>query len=93
MTSIAKIGTAMGQMVMPPLIAFLIISFGWRTATFYLGIVASIGLVLAASLMSTPNISSKKLVSEDANLEVLDKKFLTFWLSVSFVFSLLCSPL
>ena len=57
MTSIAKIGTAMGQMVMPLLIAFLIISFGWRTATFYLGIVASIGLVLAASLMSTPNTS------------------------------------
>merc|ERR1711991_426088 len=74
MTSIAKIGTAMGQMVMPPLIAFLIISFGWRTATFYLGIVASIGLVLAASLMSTPNTSSKKLVSEDANLEVFDRK-------------------
>ena len=74
MTSIAKIGTAMGQMVMPPLIAFLIISFGWRTATFYLGIVASIGLVLAASLMSTPNTSSKKLVGEGVNLEVLDRK-------------------
>ena len=47
MTSVAKIGTAMGQMIMPLLIAFLIISFGWRTATFYLGITASIGLVLA----------------------------------------------
>ena len=58
MTSIAKIGTAMGQMVMPPLIAFLIVSFGWRTATFYLGIAASIGLVLAASIMSAPKNSN-----------------------------------
>ena len=70
-TSIAKIGTAMGQMVMPPLIAFLIIGFGWRTATFYLGIAASIGLILAASLMSAPNTSSEKLDSEKTNLEIL----------------------
>ena len=74
MTSIAKIGTAMGQMVMPPLIAFLIIGFGWRTATFYLGIAASIGLILAASLMSAPNTSSEKLDSEKTNLKILNKK-------------------
>ena len=74
MTSIAKIGTAMGQMVMPPLIAFLIVSFGWRTATIYLGIAASIGLILAASLMSNPNTPSRKLPNEKANLQVLNKK-------------------
>ena len=74
MTSIAKIGTAMGQMVMPPLIAFLIIGFGWRTATFYLGIAASIGLILAASLMSAPNTSSEKLDSEKTNLKILNEK-------------------
>ncbi len=73
-TSIAKIGTAMGQMVMPPLIALLIISFGWRMATFYLGIAASIGLVFAASLMSAPNTSSENSASEETNIELLDKK-------------------
>ena len=74
MTSITKIGTAMGQMVMPPLIAFLIISFGWRTATFYLGITASIGLVFAASLMSAPNASSGKVDSGETTVELLNKK-------------------
>jgi len=73
-TSIAKIGTAMGQMVMPPLIAFLIISFGWRMATFYLGIAASIGLVFAASLMSAPHSSHENLTSEKTNIEIIDKK-------------------
>ena len=73
-TSIAKIGTAMGQMVMPPLIAFLIISFGWRMATFYLGIAASIGLVFAASLMSAPHSSHNNLTSEKTNVEIMDKK-------------------
>ena len=64
MTSVAKIGTAMGQMIMPPLIAFLIISFGWRTATFYLGIAASIGLVLAASIITAPKTSGKIPINE-----------------------------
>ena len=73
-TSIAKIGTAMGQMVMPPLIAFLIISFGWRMATFYLGIAASIGLVFAASLMSAPHSSHENLSSEEPNVDLMDKK-------------------
>ena len=74
MTSIAKIGTAMGQMVMPPLIAFLIISFGWRSATFYLGIAASIGLVFAAALMTAPNTSEEKPPNEQPVAELLDKK-------------------
>ena len=74
MTSIAKIGTAMGQMVMPPLIAFLIVAFGWRTATFYLGIAASIGLVLAASIMSAPKNSNKKSKIERTDVGRLDKK-------------------
>ena len=74
MTSIAKIGTAMGQIVMPPLIAFLIINFGWRTATFYLGIAASIGLVLAAALMTAPNTSEEKTINEEPVAELLDKK-------------------
>ena len=73
MTSIAKIGTAMGQIVMPPLIAILILSFGWRTATFYLGIAASVGLVLAASIVTAPNTSGRKAASEKPVVEILDK--------------------
>ena len=69
MTSIAKIGTAMGQMVMPPLIAFLIVAYGWRTATFYLGIAASIGLVLAASIMSVPKNSNEASAIEEIEVE------------------------
>ena len=74
LTSIAKIGTAMGQMVMPPLIAFLIVSYEWRMATFYLGIAASIGLVFAASLMSAPHSSHENLTYEKTNVEITDKK-------------------
>ena len=72
MTSIAKIGTAMGQIVMPPLIAILILSFGWRTATFYLGIAASVGLVLAASLVTAPDTSGRKAASEKPIVEISD---------------------
>ena len=74
MTSVAKIGTAMGQMIMPPLIAFLIISFGWQTATFYLGIAASIGLVLAASIITAPKTSGKTPIDAKTSFELLDKK-------------------
>ena len=73
MTSIAKIGTAMGQIVMPPLIAILILSFGWRTATFYLGIAASVGLVLAASIVTAPDTSGRKAASEKLIVEISDK--------------------
>jgi len=73
MTSIAKIGTAMGQIVMPPLIAILILSFGWRTATFYLGIAASVGLVLAASIVTAPETSGRKVASEKLIVEISDK--------------------
>ena len=73
MTSIAKIGTAMGQIVMPPLIAILILSFGWRTATFYLGIAASVGLVLAASIVTVPDTSGRKAASEKPIVEISDK--------------------
>tara|TARA_X000001036_G_scaffold404562_1_gene411934 strand:- start:1715 stop:2890 length:1176 start_codon:yes stop_codon:yes gene_type:complete len=60
MTSIAKIGTALGQMLIPPLIAVLIIQFGWRSAIFYLGIACCVGLILAALLMSLPKVPDKK---------------------------------
>ena len=65
MTSIAKIGTAFGQMLIPLLIAILIINLGWRSATFYLGLASCVGLVFGAFLMSLPNINNTERPAED----------------------------
>jgi len=54
MTGVVKVGTAIGQVVVPPLAAFLILSFGWRTALVVLGVSAAIILVAAASLVKRP---------------------------------------
>jgi MFS family permease len=78
MTSIAKIGTALGQMLVPLLIAFLIINFGWRSSTFYLGIASCTGLVLAASLMSVPK-STKKEHHETLKSKEFSSNY-QFWL-------------
>ena len=54
MTGIAKVGTATGQMVLPPLAAALIGGFGWRTAALALGVGATVLLLLAAASMRRP---------------------------------------
>ncbi len=48
MTGIVKVGTAVGQMTVPPVAAFLIAWWGWRSAVLALGIAAVILLVMAA---------------------------------------------
>lgn len=54
MTAVAKVGTAIGQMVVPPLVAFLIGWLGWRDAVLGLGLAAAALLVVAAMSMSLP---------------------------------------
>ena len=54
MTGIAKVGTATGQMVLPPVAAALIGGFGWRTAALALGVAATVLLLLAAAAMRRP---------------------------------------
>ena len=54
MTGIAKVGTAAGQMVMPPLAAVLIAFLGWRNAAFALGIAAAVLLLVAAASLRRP---------------------------------------
>ena len=54
MTGITKVGTATGQMVLPPLAAALIGGFGWRTAALALGVAATVLLLLAAASMRRP---------------------------------------
>ena len=54
MTGVVKVGTAVGQISIPPVLAVLIGWLGWRDAVMVLGVVAAIVLVAAASLMRVP---------------------------------------
>lgn len=54
MTGVAKVGTAAGQMTVPPAAAFLIAIYDWRSALIVLGIAAVALLLVAASLMPGP---------------------------------------
>ncbi len=53
-TGLTKVGTAIGQMIIPPLTAYLIINYGLQKSLVLLGITASLLLLLAALLMSHP---------------------------------------
>ena len=54
MTGIAKVGTATGQMVLPPVAAVLIAALGWRSAALALGVAAGVLLLVAAASMRRP---------------------------------------
>ena len=54
MTGVAKVGTATGQMALPPLTALLIAGLGWRSAALALGAGAAVVLVVAAMAMKRP---------------------------------------
>ncbi len=57
MTAVVKVGTAAGQFTIPPIAAFLMISYGWRPALIIMGVVAIIALLCAALLMKNPPAS------------------------------------
>ena len=54
MTGVVKVGTAMGQMAVPPLTALLMVGLGWRNAVLALGVAASVLLLGAALSMKRP---------------------------------------
>ena len=54
MTAFAKVGTALGQMLVPPLAAALILWLGWRPAVIGLGLGAGLLLLAAAAVMRRP---------------------------------------
>ena len=58
MTAVVKVGTAAGQVTIPPIAAILIISYGWKKAVMILGITASVLLVTAALNMNHPKKTS-----------------------------------
>ena len=54
MTGVVKVGTATGQMVLPPLTALLMVGLGWRNAVLVLGVAAAVLLLAAALSMKHP---------------------------------------
>ena len=54
MTGVVKVGTATGQMTLPPLTALLIAGIGWRDAVLAMGAAAGVMLVSAALCMKRP---------------------------------------
>lgn len=60
-TGLAKVGTALGQMIMPPLAALLILYYDWRTAVICLGIMAAVLLIVSALLMTHPEEQQEEL--------------------------------
>ncbi len=54
MSGVVKVGTALGQMLTPPLAAILIAVYGWSTALVILGIGAMVMLLAAAMMMKHP---------------------------------------
>ena len=54
MTGVAKVGTAAGQIAVPPTAALLIALYDWRQALIILGVAAVALLLTAASLMKSP---------------------------------------
>ena len=54
MSGVIKVGTAFGQIAMPPVAAALILWLGWQQALMVIGLCATVLLLLAAFLISAP---------------------------------------
>ena len=54
MTGVVKVGTATGQMVLPPLTALMMFGLGWRNTVLTLGVAAAVLLLIAALSMKRP---------------------------------------
>ncbi|KMW58157.1 transporter [Candidatus Rhodobacter oscarellae] len=65
MSAVVKVGTALGQMAVPPVTAALILGLGWRQALVVLGVSAAVLLVAAALLMRAP---VKERAAQNADL-------------------------
>ena len=64
-TGIVKTGSAVGQILVPLLVTFLVAISGWRSAFAYLGILAAILLVaLSQAMKRKPLVTSEKLSKE-----------------------------
>lgn len=56
MSGVAKTGTALGQITIPPIAASLLLTYGWRQALVFMGISAMVLLLVAALCMKRPPV-------------------------------------
>ncbi|MEM7059709.1 MAG: MFS transporter [Pseudomonadota bacterium] len=80
MTGVVKTGTAIGQVAMPLIAAFLIASQGWRGAVVIMGLSAIVLLVLAAGLMKLPPEPKATTTAPQAGLSFQEARHTrAFW--------------
>ena len=60
MTGIVKVGTAAGQFTIPPIVAILLITYGWRSTFNIMGFAAIILLLFAAWAIKAPSTKINK---------------------------------
>ena len=67
MTGVVKVGTAFGQIALPPLAAVLIVKLGWQSAATALGLAAAALLLTAALTMRLPPKVTLRTAGGDEN--------------------------
>ena len=89
MTGVVKVGTATGQIIVPPVAAFLIALYDWRLALVFLGGIGMIALLIAAMLMKNPSGSgASRHPSETAGFHFAEaRRSPTFWMICTIQFS------
>lgn len=81
MTAVVKVGTAIGQFTIPPIVAFLMIRYDWRSALVIMGVVAIVLVLIAASNAKNPSTyhaSSPALVASGHGFSEA-RRSPTFW--------------
>jgi nitrate/nitrite transporter NarK len=58
MTGIVKVGTAVGQFTIPPIVAILLITYGWRFTFMMMGFAAIVLLLFAAWTIRAPSTAT-----------------------------------
>ncbi len=89
MTGVVKVGTAAGQIAVPPGAAILIAIYDWRLALTILGIAGVVLLVFAALMMQNPLASGESDDRTDADGSGIQeaRRSRTFWMFCAIQFS------
>lgn len=78
---IAATGTGFGMLAVPPLCAFLIEHFGWRTAVLALAGISGVGLAMSAMLVRPAPRRSAPSLSEPFSLLIGSRAFVQIYIS------------
>jgi len=81
MTGVVKVGTALGQITVPPIAAGLILTVGWRRAVVTLGLSAVVLLLIAAFSMKNPpeTVTAGEVGMKGGQTYRAARKTRTFW--------------